>query len=165
MRNAAALTAAFVSFVVCAAAQQAPPRQPGDRQPGRKWTADQLKQFSGAVRAGRKLTPKTWPNGARVAVVLTFSVTNTSNNLARGDSAVVQLTGGEFGAEVGLPRVLEILDRHNVPATFFVPATAGIVDPEMIPPSSRANDTKSRRWAGATRIRSRSTTKLPNRRC
>jgi peptidoglycan-N-acetylglucosamine deacetylase len=115
------------------AAQQPPPRAPGDQQPGRKWTEDQLKQYSGAVRAGRKLTPKVWPNGARVAVALTFTVNNTAGNLARGDSAVVQLTGGEFGAIVGLPRVLEVLDRHGVPATFFIPATAAIVDPQMIP--------------------------------
>ena len=119
------------------AAQQSLPRDPGDRQPGRKWTEEQLKQFTGAVRAGRKLTPRSWPNGARVAVVLTFSVTNTSNNFARGDSAVVQLTGGEFGALVGLPRVLDVLDRQNVPATFFIPATAAIVDPQMIPEIAR----------------------------
>ncbi len=115
------------------AAQQAPPRTAGDQQPGRKWTEDQLKQYSSVIRAGRKLTPKVWPNGARVAVALTFTVSNTAANLARGDSAVVQLTGGEFGAIVGLPRVLEVLDRHAVPATFFIPATAAIVDPEMIP--------------------------------
>jgi peptidoglycan-N-acetylglucosamine deacetylase len=127
-----AITAAVITLSGVHA-QQSPPRDPGDRQPGRKWTEDQLKQFSGTVRAGRKLTPKAWPNGARVAVVFTFSVNNTANNLARGDSAVVQLTGGEFGAAVGLPRVLDVLDRHNVPATFFVPATAAIVDPEMIP--------------------------------
>jgi peptidoglycan-N-acetylglucosamine deacetylase len=114
------------------AAQQSPPAAPGDQQPGRKWSEEQLKQFSGAVRAGRKLTPKVWPNGARVAVALTFTVNNTAGNLARGDSAVVQLTGGEFGAVVGLPRVLDVLDRHGVPATFFIPATAAIVDPEMI---------------------------------
>jgi peptidoglycan/xylan/chitin deacetylase (PgdA/CDA1 family) len=115
------------------AAQQPPPAASGDRQPGRKWSEEQLKEFSGAVRAGRKLTPKVWPNGARVAVALTFTVNNTAGNLARGDSAVVQLTGGEFGAIVGLPRVLDTLDRHGVPATFFVPAAAAIVDPEMIP--------------------------------
>ena len=115
------------------AAQQPPPAMPADQQPGRKWSAEQLKQFSGAVRAGRKLTPKAWPTNARVAVALTFTVNNTAGNLARGDSAVVQLTGGEFGAVVGLPRVLDVLDRHGVPATFFIPAAAAIVDPEMIP--------------------------------
>ena len=130
MRYAIAIAALFGTFV---AAQQPPAPAPGDSQPGRKWTEDQLKQFSGAVRAGRKLTPKAWPNGARVAVVLTFTVNNTAGNLARGDSAVVQLTGGEFGAIVGLPRVLDVLDRHAVPATFFIPATAAMVDPQMIP--------------------------------
>jgi peptidoglycan/xylan/chitin deacetylase (PgdA/CDA1 family) len=45
----------------------------------------------------------------------------------------VQLTGGEFGARVGLPRVLEVLDRQDVSATFFIPATAAIVDPQMVP--------------------------------
>jgi len=125
-----------IAFVVllgaASVAAQQPPQAPGDQQPGRKWTEDQLKQFSGAVRAGRTLTPKVWPNGARVAVALTFTVNNTAGNLARGDSAVVQLTGGEFGAIVGLPRVLEVLDRHGVPATFFIPATSAIVDPQMI---------------------------------
>ena len=125
-------TAIAVACLSSGVAQQPPPRDPGDTQPGRKWSEEQLNQFSGAVRAGRVLTPNAWPNGARVAVVLTFTLNNTANNLARGDTAVVQLTGGEFGAVTGLPRVLEILDRQNVPATFFIPATAAIVDPAMI---------------------------------
>lgn len=116
-----------------AAQQPQPPRAPGDDQPGRKWSEEQLKQAVSVVRAGRRLTPKSWPNGARVAVCLTFTLNNTASNLAAGDGAVVQLTGGEFGALVGLPRVLEVLDQHGVPATFFIPATAAIVDPHMIP--------------------------------
>jgi peptidoglycan-N-acetylglucosamine deacetylase len=130
VRHAIAVAVLFGGTFV--AAQQPPPAAPGDQQPGRKWSEEQLKQFSGAVRAGRKLTPKVWPNGARVAVALTFTVNNSAGNFARGDSAVVQLTGGEFGAIVGLPRVLDVLDRHGVPATFFIPAAAAIVDPEMI---------------------------------
>ena len=133
MRHAIAIALTLLIGPTFVVAQQPPAAAPGDQQPGRKWTIDHLKQFSGAVRAGRKLTPKAWPNGARVAVALTFTVNNTAGNLARGDSAVVQLTGGEFGAIVGLPRVLDVLDRHGVPATFFIPATAAIVDPQMIP--------------------------------
>jgi len=130
VRHAIAVAVLFGGTFV--AAQQPPPAASGDQQPGRKWSEEQLKQFSGAVRAGRKLTPKVWPNGARVAVALTFTVNNSAGNFARGDSAVVQLTGGEFGAIVGLPRVLDVLDRHGVPATFFIPAAAAIVDPETI---------------------------------
>ena len=115
------------AWMATAAAQQV------DNQPGRNWSEEQLNEASSAVRAGQKLTPGSWPNGARVAVALTFTLNNTANMLANGNSAVVQLTGGEFGARVGLPRVLEVLDRQAVPATFFIPATAAIVDPQMIP--------------------------------
>src|SRR4029078_2769519 len=69
------------TFVV---ARQPPPAA-GDQPPGRKWSEEQLKQFSGAVRAGRKLTPKVWPNGARVAVALTITVNKECDTIARGD--------------------------------------------------------------------------------
>ena len=104
-----------------------------DRQPGRRWTEQQLREASGHVRAGRSLNPKVWPNGARVAVALTFNVNNSANQLARGDTAVVAMTGGEFGAAQGLERVLDVLDRHDVPGTFFVSAVADLVDPQMVP--------------------------------
>ena len=120
-------------WLAAGSARQPPlPRTPGDTQPGRKWSEEQLKQAAGAVRAGRRLTPRSWPNGARIAVALTFTLNNSANMFARGDSAVVQLTGGEFGAVTGLPRVLDVLDRQKVPATFFIAATAAIVDPQMI---------------------------------
>jgi peptidoglycan-N-acetylglucosamine deacetylase len=134
MRNNILTVLTMAAFMTLAGSAQQPPlpRTPGDTQPGRKWSEEQLKQAAGAVRAGRRLTPKAWPNGARVAVALTFSVNNSANMFARGDSAVVQLTGGEFGAVTGLPRVLDVLDRQNVPATFFIAATAAMVDPQMI---------------------------------
>ncbi|MEF8801358.1 MAG: polysaccharide deacetylase [Halolamina sp.] len=37
-----------------------------------------------------------------------------------GDSPV-QRSRGRFGAEVGAPRVLDVLDRHDVPSTWFIP--------------------------------------------
>ena len=130
MRHIAIATTIIAAAVLTAAAQQ-PPRP--DRQPGRKWSEEQLRRESGHVRAGRSLNPKTWPNGARVAVALTFNVSNSANQLARGDTAVVAMTGGEFGAAQGLARVLDLLDRHDVPATFFVSGVADLVDPQMVP--------------------------------
>ncbi len=132
MRYMAVIAAAVVisTWVLGTAAQQ-PPRP--DRQPGRKWTEQQLREASGHVRAGRSLNPKAWPNGAHAAVALTFNVNNSANQLARGDTAVVAMTGGEFGAAQGLARVLDVLDRHEVPATFFVTAVASMVDPQMVP--------------------------------
>lgn len=133
-RTAFVVTVAVASAWIAAlvAAQQPQPARP-DSQPGRKWSEEQLRQAASHVRAGRSLNPKSWPNGARVAVALTFNLNNSANQLARGDSAVVAMTGGEFGAAQGLPRVLDVLDRHDVPATFFVPAVAALVDPQMVP--------------------------------
>ncbi|MGQ0736240.1 MAG: polysaccharide deacetylase family protein [Acidobacteriota bacterium] len=124
-----ALALAAAGTMVALGAQQARP----DTQPGRLWSEAQLREASGHVRAGRSLTPKAWPAGARVAVSLTFNVGNAANQLARGDTAVVAMTGGEFGAAQGLPRVLDLLDRHDVPATFFVAGVADLVDPQMVP--------------------------------
>jgi peptidoglycan/xylan/chitin deacetylase (PgdA/CDA1 family) len=133
-RTLVVISAALVTSVavlpraVVTAAQQAP-----DNQPGRKWTEAQLRENSSHVRAGRSLTPKAWPNGARVAVALTFNVSNAANQIARGDTAVVAMTSGEFGAAQGLARVLDVLDRHAVPGTFFVAGVADLVDPQMVP--------------------------------
>src|SRR5262249_51481131 len=35
-------------------------------------TEEQIRQAVATARMGRKLTPRTWPNGARIAVCLTF---------------------------------------------------------------------------------------------
>jgi peptidoglycan/xylan/chitin deacetylase (PgdA/CDA1 family) len=126
-----ALVALALAFTAAAIAAQQPARP--DNQPGRKWTETQLREASAHVRAGRSLNPKAWPNGGRVAVALTFNVNNAANQLARGDTAVVAMTGGEFGAAQGLSRVLAVLDTHDVPSTFFVSGAADLVDPQMVP--------------------------------
>ena len=96
------------------------------------WTQEQIVQRVVTARAGRKLTPESWPDGARVAVALTFDVDNETLALARGNTAPVALSAGEFGAVTGLPRVLDLLDRHDVPASFYIPAVSAILHPQMI---------------------------------
>lgn len=44
---------------------------------------------------------------------------------------VAALSRGEFGA-VAVPRILELLDRHDVPATFFVPGHSALAYPELV---------------------------------
>src|SRR5262245_51800103 len=58
-----------------------------DTQPGLKWTEERLREVAHHVRAGRKLTPRTWPGGARVAVCLSFDPDNFSIPLNRGDNS------------------------------------------------------------------------------
>ena len=53
-------------------------------QPGTKLPFDQIKAQMFHVSAGKRLKPKAWPNGARVAVGLSFDVDNATPNLATG---------------------------------------------------------------------------------
>lgn len=91
-------------------------------------TEELIKQSVSEARLGRKLTPETWPNGARVAVCLSFDVDNEL--LQRENPLPVPLSVGEYGATTSMAR---ILNRHNVPATFFMPAMSSMLHPEMVP--------------------------------
>lgn len=115
--------------LVCALALAQQPNP----QPGAKWTEDQLRAAVAPTRTGRKLTPKSWPNGARVAVCLSFDVDNESYLLAAGQTSPTTLSAADFGAQSGLPRILALLDKYQVPASFFIPAVSALLHPEMIP--------------------------------
>jgi len=93
-------------------------------------TEEQVRQGVALVRAGQKLTPKAWPGGARVAVCLSFDVDNEL--LWRRAPLPVPLSQGEYGATTGLPRILDLLDRHSIPASFYIPAMSAALHPRMI---------------------------------
>jgi peptidoglycan/xylan/chitin deacetylase (PgdA/CDA1 family) len=85
------------------------------------------------VRAGRRLRPLAWPGGARCAVALSFDCDHESFELGAGGSAIGRLAWGEFGRRVGVPRILEVLARHGVRASFFMPAVCAQIDPDEVP--------------------------------
>src|SRR5262245_28727943 len=87
--------------------------QQGGGQPGTKWTEEQLRQAVELARVGRKLTPKSWPNGARVAVCLTFDDDAEAPLLRDGTTSPTTLSASDFGAESGTPRILQMLDRYQ----------------------------------------------------
>jgi len=99
-------------------------------------TEEQIKRAVASITSGKKLTPKAWPNGARVAVCLSFDVDNESLQIA--NPLPVPLSAGEYGATTSVPRILDLLDRQKIPATFFVPAMSIILHPEMVPAILRA---------------------------
>jgi peptidoglycan/xylan/chitin deacetylase (PgdA/CDA1 family) len=103
-----------------------------DSDPFPQWSRSAVETAVAPARAGKKLTPAAWPNGARVAVCLTFDVDNETLTLAGGSRDPVALSAGEFGAVQGLPRVLALLDKHDVPATFFVPVVSAMLHPDML---------------------------------
>jgi len=93
-------------------------------------TIDQAKQAVAVARAGRKLTPKSWPNGARVAVCISFDVDN--EYMANAQPLPVPMSAGEYGATTGLVSVLDLLDRQQIPASFYIPAVSAALHPDMI---------------------------------
>ncbi|MYI68866.1 MAG: polysaccharide deacetylase, partial [Boseongicola sp. SB0673_bin_14] len=86
------------------------------------------------VRAGRDLAPGTWPAGARCAFALSFDCDHETFELGQGRAAVGRLAWGEFGRRRGVPRILQLLARHDVRASFFVPAVSALIDPEALAP-------------------------------
>ena len=108
------------------------------RRPAWEWSNDTVDKVVNAVRAGRSLQPRSWPNGAKVAVLLSFDVDNETLALRTGDPTIGQLSQGEYGARVALGRVLGLLDRHRIPASFFIPAISLRAHPEMAEAIKRA---------------------------
>ena len=128
-RIAACVTLMWLALPMALSGQQAPTPP----QPGVAWSEEQLRAAVAPVRAGRKLTPRVWPGGAKVAVCLSFDVDNESYLLARGETSPTTLSAADFGAQTGLQRILDMLDQRSLPATFFVPAVSALLHPEMIP--------------------------------
>jgi peptidoglycan/xylan/chitin deacetylase (PgdA/CDA1 family) len=60
-------------------------------------------------------------NGPAYTVCLTFDFDAFSVWLANYEVTPAMLSRGEYGARVGVPRILERLAAYEVPATFFVP--------------------------------------------
>ena len=97
------------------------------------WTETQVRSAVEQVRAGRDLTPETWPNGARVAVLLSFDVDNeTIEGLRSGTISVGPLSNGEYGSRVALPRIVDLLDEEGIPASFFFPAWSLKLAPHQV---------------------------------
>jgi peptidoglycan/xylan/chitin deacetylase (PgdA/CDA1 family) len=82
------------------------------------------------VRAGRRFRPKRWKDGARCAVALSFDSDHETNELREGGKSIGRMSWGQYGNRVGVPRILDLLRRHDVRATFYVPAVAALVHPD-----------------------------------
>ena len=114
---------AAVVFGTAVIAQQPPPIW--------RWDFPDIVATVNRVRSGRDLTPKTWPGG-RVAVALSFDLDAETLFLRSGQLSPQPLSRGEYGARVGTPRILALLEKHRIPASFFIPTVAAELHPEAI---------------------------------
>jgi peptidoglycan/xylan/chitin deacetylase (PgdA/CDA1 family) len=67
-----------------------------------------------------------------VAVSLSFDVDNATATLSQGVLDYEVISRGEYGAVDGLPRILRLMDKHQLPASFFIPAVSAALHPQMI---------------------------------
>ena len=75
-----------------------------------------------------------WPSGARCALLPAFDVDAESVWLAMDSGnaeRLVTMSYGGYEARVGVPKILELLSRYDVRATFFVPGWTVEAHPRM----------------------------------
>ena len=92
-----------------------------------QWPDETWRGMVNQARAGRVLRPKSWPGGARCAVALSFDSDHETNELRDGGKSISRLSWGQYGSRVGVPRILDILERYGAKASFYVPAVAALL--------------------------------------
>jgi peptidoglycan/xylan/chitin deacetylase (PgdA/CDA1 family) len=95
-----------------------------------QWPEETWRGVVGKVRAGRSLKPARWKDGARVAEALSFDSDHESGTLREGEASPGKLSQGQYGSRQGIPRILALLERHRIPASFFVPAVIAMLYPD-----------------------------------
>jgi peptidoglycan/xylan/chitin deacetylase (PgdA/CDA1 family) len=94
-----------------------------------QWPDEHWRSIVNHVRAGRALRPARWKNNARCAVALSFDSDHETTELRDGGKSIGRLSWGQYGSRVGVPRILEVLRRYGVPASFYVPAVTAQLYP------------------------------------
>jgi peptidoglycan/xylan/chitin deacetylase (PgdA/CDA1 family) len=98
--------------------------------PAWQWPEERWRSIVNKIRAGRSLKPAQWKGGARCAVALSFDSDHETQTLRWGHDSPGRLSAGEYGARVGVPRILKLLAKYDIKATFFVPAVVAMLHPD-----------------------------------
>ncbi len=105
---------------------QKPEEKPWD------WDLKKVRALVEQVRAGKDLTPRSWPEEAKVAVALSFDFDSETNALRDMNLSPGIFSQGEYAARTSMPRILSLLDKYRIPASFFIPAVTALLHPETV---------------------------------
>jgi len=97
-----------------------------------EWTLEEIQSRVNKIRAGKDLTPPTWPDGAKVAIALSFDFDAETNALRDNKISPGVFSQGEYSARSAIPRILALLDKYRLPATFFIPAVSALLHQDEI---------------------------------
>lgn len=80
------------------------------------------------------MTSYSWPDGARAVISLSVNFDAETHDLkdTTPDRLYGRFTYGRYGIRAGFPRLVDLLQRHGVPATFFVPASDARRHPGLV---------------------------------
>src|SRR5690349_2105036 len=95
-----------------------------------QWSEAHWRKLVEQVRAGRTLRPPLWYNNARCAVALSFDSDHETNELRDGGKSIGRMSWGQYGNRVAIPRILSLLAKYDVAASFYVPAVVALLYPE-----------------------------------
>ncbi|MGI9259880.1 MAG: polysaccharide deacetylase family protein [Gammaproteobacteria bacterium] len=100
--------------------------------PSWQWSEAQWREAVERVRAGRRMLPESWPDDGRVAVALSFDMDAETLLLRDSNTSPSRLSVGQYGPRAGVPRILDMLERYDVPSTFFIPAVSALLYQEQV---------------------------------
>src|SRR5213593_2294054 len=102
----------------------------GAGDPAWAWEERRWRGAVNKVRAGRSLKPARWKNGARMCVALSFDSDHETSTLREGSVSPGRLAQGEYGSRAAVPRILKVLKRYDIRASFFVPGVVALLHPD-----------------------------------
>ena len=98
-------------------------------------TVDPPQPGAGLASSTTPPGPVSWPSGVRAAACLTFDMDAEAAILTADISSVDRMTPmshQSYGPLVGVPRILALLERHGVKATFFIPGYSAQRYPDVV---------------------------------
>ena len=104
--------------------------KPEEQEQPWQWSEERWRGIVERVRAGRTLRPDVWPDGARCAVAISFDSDHETGELREGGESIGRLSQGQYGSRAGIPRILALLQKYAIPATFYVPAVSAMLHPD-----------------------------------
>ena len=97
-----------------------------------QWDTDAIRATVARSGPADRWLPRAWPQDATAAVALSFDSDHETIPLRDGLTSPGKLSQGEYGARTALPRILGLLDRHDIKASFYVPAVCALLRPDEV---------------------------------
>jgi peptidoglycan/xylan/chitin deacetylase (PgdA/CDA1 family) len=94
-----------------------------------EWNEPTWRRHVERVRAGRSLAPNSWPGHATAVAAVSFDSDHETPALRDGETRPAKLAQGEYGARVAVPKILDLLAKHGITASFFMPAVCALLRP------------------------------------